>query len=155
MKGFMKRLLILLVSAVAVSFMGCETAPKEKVTTVTTSSTTTTTVKPMAAGALSIDPTAGSVIFEIPAHTVYTVEWHVNSGWNQRIRIISSVAGVVEKQAREPFIKSMIWRHQHKTRGVPETITVYMEHKDDTGNWFPSALRTRDLPTNDPGKVCD
>jgi hypothetical protein len=145
----MKRFLLMLLSAVAIGLLGCETPRKEKETvrTVTTTSTTTST-KPMAFGALAINQTEGTVSFDVPANTIYTVEWHVNSNWSQRILVTSSRTGILEKHTVESSIKAAKWHHQHKTRAFPETITVLMEHKDDAGNWFPSAIQTRDLPTD-------
>lgn len=144
----MNKFLVTLLSSLAISLLGCQTAPKEKVTTVTRTSTTTVT-KPATINGLSINPSDGTATFVIPADTTYTIEWYINSDWHQRIVVMSSVAGVLEKHDAEPFIKTLMWRHQYKTGAVPETMTVLMHHQDDSKNWFPSALQTKDLPTND------
>jgi hypothetical protein len=146
----MNRWSLFLLSAIAINLVGCQTPPKATVTTVTTTSTITTT--PMAAVSLSVNPTAGTASFVIPPNTTYTIKWRINSGWHQRIIITSSSAGIVEKHTAEPFIKALMWHHQHRTRAVPETLTVLMEHKDDAGNWFPSAIQTTELPTSDTAR---
>jgi hypothetical protein len=145
---FMNKPLVALLSSLAIGLVGCQTAPTEKVTTVTRTSTTTIN-RPMAVSGLSINPTDGTAIFSIPANTTYTIEWYINSDWYQRIVVTSSVAGELEKHDAEPFIKTLMWRHQHKTGAVPETITVLMHHRDESKNWYPSALQTKDLPTDD------
>jgi len=147
----MNRQILVLLPAVAISIIGCESPPKERVTSVTTSTTTTTT-KPMNTVDLSVNPTTGTATFVIPAHTVYTIEWRINSGWYQRIIVTSSSAGILEKHSAEPFIKTLMWRHQHRTRDIPETVTVLMEHRDDSGNWFPSTIQTSELPTDGTAK---
>ncbi len=142
----MNRLFLLLLPAVAIYFVGCETPPRERVTSVTTSTTTTT--RPMDAADLSVNPSTGTATFVIPAHAIYTIEWRINSGWYQRIIVTSSSAGIVEKHSAEPFIKTLMWRHQHRTRDIPETVTVLMEHRDDSGKWFPSTIQTSKLPSD-------
>jgi hypothetical protein len=145
---FMNKLFAVLLSSLAISLLGCQTTPREKVTTVTRTSTTTVT-KPMTGGAVSLNPTDGTATFVIPADTTYTIEWYINSDWYQRIAITSSIAGVLEKHDTEPYVKTLMWRHQYKTGAVPETLTILMHHRDDSKNWFPSALQTKDLPTDD------
>jgi hypothetical protein len=145
---FMNKLLGILLPSLAIGVLSCQTAPTGKVTTVTKTSTTTVN-KQMPISTLSLNPTDGTATFVIPANTTYTIEWHINSDWYQRIAITSSAAGVLEKHDAEPYIKTLMWRHQYKTGDVPETLTVLMHHRDDSKNWFPSALRTKELPTDD------
>jgi hypothetical protein len=146
---FMNKQFVVLLSSLAIGLLGCQTAPREKVTTVTRTSTTTTVTKPTTNGVVSLNQTDGTATFVVPADTTYTIEWYVNSDWYQRIAVTSSIAGVLEKHDTEPYVKTLMWRRQYKTGSVPETLTVLMHHRDDSKNWFPSSLQTKDLPTGD------
>ena len=141
----MKTLLVVLLPVIAMNLSGCQTTstPEEDVALVETGSPVT----PMAIGIVSVDPGAGTATVVVPANTQYIMEWHISTGWSQRITVTSNIAGVVEKQVGAPQANALLWRHSHNTGAVPETLTVLFEHKDDLGNWDPSTIRTRALRT--------
>jgi hypothetical protein len=139
----MKTLLVVLLPVIAMNFTGCQTAAPEE----DTASIETVSLTPMAVGIVSVDPGAGIATVVIPANTPYTIDWHISTGWSQRITVTSNVAGELEKQSAEHQDNASLWRHPHNTGAVPETLTVLFEHKDDLGNWNPSTIRTRALPT--------
>jgi hypothetical protein len=140
----MKTLLVVLLPVIAMNLTGCQTATPEEDTA---SIETVSPVTPMASGTVSVDPGAGIATVVVPANAQYTIEWRISAGWSQRITVTSNIAGVLEKQSVEPQANALIWRHPHNTGAVPETLTVLFEHKDDLGNWDPSIIRTRALPT--------
>jgi hypothetical protein len=140
----MKTLLIVLLPVIAMNLTGCQTStPEEADVPIETVSPVT----PMAIGTVSVDPGAGIATVVIPANTQYIIDWRISTGWSQRITVTSNIAGVLEKQSGEPQDHALLWRHPHNTGAVPETLTVLFEHKDDLGNWDPSTIRTRALPT--------
>ena len=140
----MKTLLVVLLPVIAMNFSGCQTAAPEEDTA---SIETAAPVTPMAGGIVSVDPGAGLATVVIPANTQYTIDWRISSDWSQRITVTSNVGGELEKQSAEPQANALLWRHPHNTGATPETLTVLFEHKDDLGNWNPSTIRTRALPT--------
>jgi hypothetical protein len=140
----MKMLFVVLLPVIAMSLVGCRTStPEEDAPPVETVSSVT----PVASGTVSVDPGAGMATVVVPANTQYTIEWRVSAGLSQRITVTSNIAGVLENQAAEPQANALIWRHPHSTGAVREMLTVLLEHKDDLGNWDPSTIRTRALPT--------
>src|SRR5580658_7716796 len=140
----MKMLFVVLLPVIAVSLVGCRTStPEEDEPPVAAVSSVT----PVASGTVSVDPGAGTATVVVPANTQYTIEWRVSAGWSQRITVASNIAGVLEKQDAEPQANAVIWRHPHNTGAVREILTVLLEHKDALGNWNPSTIRSRALPT--------
>jgi hypothetical protein len=140
----MKMLFAVLLPVIAMNLVGCQTStPEEDAPPVETVSSVT----PMASGTVSVDPGAGRATVVVPANTQYTIEWRISAGWSQRITVASNVAGVLEKQTAEPQANASIWRHPHNTGPVREMLTVLLEHNDSLGNWNPSTIRTRALPT--------
>ena len=137
-------LFAVLLPVIAMNLVGCQTStPEEDAPPVETVSSVT----PMASGTVSVDPGAGRATVVVPANTQYTIEWRISAGWSQRITVASNVAGVLEKQTAEPQANASIWRHPHNTGAVREMLTVLLEHNDSLGNWNPSTIRTRALPT--------
>ena len=140
----MKTLFVVLLPVIAMNLVGCRTStPAEDDPAVETVSSVT----PMASGTVSVDPGAGIATVVVPANTQYIIEWRISAGSSQRITVTSNIAGVLEKQAAEPQANALIWRRPHNTGAVPEMLTVQLEHNDDLGNWNPSTIRTRGLPT--------
>ena len=137
-------LFVVLVPVMAMSLVGCRTStPEEDEPPVAAVSSVT----PVASGTVSIDPGAGLATVVVPANTSYIIEWRVSAGLSQRITVTSNIAGVLEKQDAGPQANALLWRHPHNTGAVREVLTVLLEHKDVLGNWDPSTIRTRALPT--------
>ena len=137
-------LFVVVLPVIAMSLVGCRTSTSEEDEPPVAA---VSSVTPVASGTVSVDPGAGMATVVVPANTQYTIEWRVSAGLSQRITVTSNIAGVLENQAAEPQANALIWRHPHNTGSVREMLTVLLEHKDALGNWDPSTIRTRDLPT--------
>ena len=140
----MKPLFVVLLPVIAMNLVGCQTSTHEEDAPPVE---TVSSVTPMAGGIVSVDPGAGSATVVVPPNTQYTIEWRISAGLSQRITVTSNIAGVLENQAAEPQANALIWRHPHNTGSAREMLTVLLEHKDALGNWNPSTIRTRALPT--------